>query len=86
MMSTQHHRETESSSQLSFAAFLRGFLDHPSSVGETYLQHACFALSFSGMLLMAGLAALVHAIAPPLFQTTASRIVRRLHARAEARH
>ncbi|WP_308917468.1 DUF6356 family protein [Jannaschia sp. LMIT008] len=67
-------------------AFLRGFRDHPASVGESYGQHARFALGFAGQLALAAGAALVHAAIPPLFETTASRIVRRLHARIEARH
>ena len=66
--------------------FLRGFVDHPASVNETYLQHAGFALGFSARLFLAAFAALVHALIPPLFETTASRMIRKLHARIEARH
>jgi hypothetical protein len=55
-------------------------------VNETYLQHARAALGFSGTLALAALAALVHAVLPFLFATTASRLVRDLHARLEARH
>jgi hypothetical protein len=32
------------------------------------------------------MAALVHAVIPPLFETTASRMIRQMHARIEARH
>lgn len=67
-------------------AFMAGFHDHPASVGESYGQHFRFALRFSALLVMAGLAAFVHALIPPLFQTTASRMVRRLHAEIERRH
>ena len=35
---------------------------------------------------LAACAALVHAVIPPLFETTASRMIRKLHARIEARH
>lgn len=66
--------------------FLRAFSDHPASVGETYWQHARFAAGFSLQLFAAAFAALIHALIPPVFETTASRIVRRLHARIEARH
>ncbi|GGC17286.1 hypothetical protein GCM10011363_37210 [Marivita lacus] len=66
--------------------FLRGFIDHPASVNETYLQHAGFAFGFSARLFLAACAALVHAVIPPLFETTASRMIRKLHARIEARH
>ena len=57
------------------------FLDHPSSVDETYLEHMKFAGGFSFWLLLAGMAAAVHAIVPGLCETTASRILGRLHTR-----
>lgn len=66
--------------------FARTFIDHPASVDETYVEHARFAFGFSILLLAAGLAAFVHAIIPCLFETTASRILRKLHARIESRH
>lgn len=66
--------------------FLAEFVDHPARVGETYFQHLCFALGFASTLFLAGGAALIHALCPPLFETTASRIVRRLNARLEKRH
>ncbi|MEP4196929.1 MAG: DUF6356 family protein [Aliishimia sp.] len=66
--------------------FLSGFIDHPASVNETYLEHARFAFGFSGRLFLASCAALIHAILPPFFETTAGRIVRELHARLETRH
>ncbi len=66
--------------------FLRGFIDHPASVNETYLQHAGFAFGFAGRLFLASMAALIHAIIPPLFETTASRMIRQMHARIEVRH
>ena len=54
------------------------FTDHPASVGESYLGHMAFALSFATLLAAAAMAALIHAVFPFLCQTTASRIVRRL--------
>lgn len=68
------------------SSFLRGFIDHPASVNETYFEHMRFAGSFALTLFAAGGAALVHAIIPPLFETTASRQIAKLHARMEARH
>jgi hypothetical protein len=62
------------------------FLDHPATVDETYFQHMRFAFSFAFWLGTAALAALVHAIVPALCETTASRILKRLHARIESRH
>jgi len=62
------------------------FLDHPATVNETYFQHMRFAFSFAFWLGAAALAALVHAFIPALCETTASRILKRLHARIESRH
>ncbi len=55
--------------------FLRAFTEHPASVGESYWQHLAFALGFAGKLMLAGLAALVHALLPFLFRTTASCMI-----------
>ena len=63
----------------------RLFLDHPSSVDETYSQHARFAAGFSLKLFAAGCAALVHAVIPCLFEKTASRMVAELYARTHNR-
>jgi hypothetical protein len=68
------------------ASFFRGFVDHPASVNESYLGHARFAFGFAIMLFAAGCAALVHALIPPLFETTASRMITRLHSRMTQRH
>lgn len=62
------------------------FTDHPAAVNETFLQHMRFAFGFSFWLGVASLAALVHAFVPALCQTTASTILKRLHARMMARH
>ena len=62
------------------------FLAHPATVNETYFQHMRFALTFAFWLVIAGLAALVHAIIPAACETTASRILRRLVAKMDARH
>ncbi len=62
------------------------FLDHPATVDETYFQHMRFASGFAFWLGAASLAALVHAVVPALCETTASRILKRLHARIESRH
>ncbi|HEY8611865.1 hypothetical protein KHP60_12650 [Microvirga sp. 3-52] len=67
-------------------ALKRLFTDHPESAGESYFEHMNVALSFAGPLLVAGLAALVHAFLPFLFLTTASRTVKQLHARMLNRH
>jgi len=55
--------------------FVRSFVEHPASVDETYFEHFCFALKFSSRLLGASFAAMIHALIPALFETTASRTV-----------
>ncbi len=67
------------------ASLDRIFLDHPRSVDETYLEHARFAVGFSAQLFAAAFAALVHALVPCVFEKTASRMVRNLHARTANR-
>ena len=62
------------------------FTEHPKTVGESWAQHARFALSASGLLARAALAAAIHAVVPALFETTASRTVDELHARIHGPH
>ena len=61
------------------------FTEHPHAVGETYGQHAVHAASFGGLLIGAGLACLVHALLPWMFETTASKLVSRLNERMTQR-
>jgi hypothetical protein len=63
----------------------RLFLNHPSSVDESYAEHARFAAGFSLKLFGAAFAALVHAVIPGLFEKTASRTIAELHARTHNR-
>jgi hypothetical protein len=63
----------------------RLFTEHPDSVGESYFEHMAFAGWFASRLAMAAGAALVHAVLPFLFETTASRIVRQLYERTQNR-
>lgn len=51
------------------------FTDHPAAVGESYGQHFAFAAGIGLKLLAACGAALVHAVLPFLFKTTASALV-----------
>lgn len=82
MDDVQPHQRTTSRT----TGFFRAFVDHPASVDETYLQHMRFAFGFAGTMFAAGAAALIHALIPPLFETTASQLVRKMYARLEARH
>jgi len=50
------------------------FTAHPNDVGETYAEHACFALRYGAKMTLGGIAALAHGLFPFLFRTTASRI------------
>ena len=63
----------------------RLFLAHPRTVDESYLEHCAFAFRIGSRLLMAGSAALVHAIVPYLCETTASRIILAMNADIVAR-
>ena len=63
----------------------RLFLSHPQAVDESYGEHFLFSLGFAARLFGAGLAALVHAIIPCLFETTASRMIREMHDRIARR-
>jgi hypothetical protein len=63
------------------ATLHRLFLSHPQTVDESYGEHFGFALGFAARLFGAGLAALVHAVIPCLFETTASRMIREMHDR-----
>lgn len=51
------------------------FTKHPHSVGETYFQHLKFAFGFGMNMLIAGLACMLHAIFPFLFQKTGSNLL-----------
>jgi hypothetical protein len=61
--------------------FGRLFMDHPRSVGESYFEHLLFAGGFALRLLGAGLAALVHALIPCLFEKTASNMIAKMYAK-----
>ena len=76
-MATHHDTSSRTGSPESSTLFTA----HPTSVGETWSQHARFAFSAAGTLAVAAMAAAVHAVLPFLCQTTASRAVDRLHAR-----
>ena len=64
---------------------LGAFTEHPASVGETYTEHMAVALGYGARLLGAGGAAIVHALVPAFFETTASDAIRAMHAEMENR-
>lgn len=51
-------------------------MKHLDEAGESYLEHAQVASAIGLVLILAGLAALLHALMPSIFQTTASDAVR----------
>ena len=61
------------------------FLAHPRRVGETYFEHQKVACSFSIRLLLAGVACLIHAVVPGLFERAASSTVFALRDEMERR-
>lgn len=58
---------------------MRLLTDHPTSVGETYLEHMRMALKFSASLALASGACAVHAFLPFLLKSSGSRRVGDLH-------
>lgn len=65
--------------------FHRIFTDHPSAVGESYVAHMLFAGRFALQLMAAGLAALVHALVPCLFERTASHLIKKMYLATQER-
>ena len=57
----------------------RLFLDHPESVGESYVQHLGVAGRFGWRLTRGGLACMVHGLLPFVFKTSGSDTVRELN-------
>ena len=57
----------------------RLFVEHPRSLGMSWLQHGLGAVKIGGEMIGAGLACIVHAIVPGWFSQTAGRTVDRLH-------
>ena len=62
-------------SLLSHAVMFKPFTSHPDSVGESYPQHAGFAMSFGIRMFVGALACMLHGLFPFLFQRTGSRII-----------
>jgi hypothetical protein len=58
---------------------------HLDLVGESYSAHQRFATKIGLTMITAGSAAVIHGVAPFLFQSTASRTIRRLAALIESR-
>jgi hypothetical protein len=60
------------------------FTDHPTAVGESYVEHFAVSSGVGMRMIRAGLACLVHAVFPFAFQKTGSSEIKRLHERIVA--
>ena len=61
------------------------FTSHPREVGESYSEHLVHASGFGLRMIAGGLACLVHAVLPFVFENAGSNAVRRLHGRMTKR-
>ena len=61
--------------------FDRLFLFHPRSLGESYWEHQRHALEFGTVMIVAGMACVIHAVVPGLFVKTGSRTICHLYER-----
>jgi hypothetical protein len=73
-MATMHSR-TESKS----GTMHRLFIDHPRSLGMSWVEHGLGAVVIGATLVGAGAACLVHALVPAWFTQTAGKTVERMH-------
>ena len=64
---------------------IRLMTEHPSAVGESYLEHLVFATRFGASMIVGGLACCVHGVLPFLCTSTGSRTVLALHGRIRSR-
>jgi Family of unknown function (DUF6356) len=64
---------------------IRGFTQHPATVGESYAEHLLHAACFGTRMVLAGLACLIHAVFPFAFERTGSRAISELNERMVSR-
>ena len=55
------------------------FLEHPTSVGESYLVHLATASTFAARMIFGGCACFIHGVFPFLCVKTGSAIIRELN-------
>jgi len=70
---------------LIFTIMVQRFTKHPSSIGETYLQHLGKALAYSLKFLSLSICCLTHGVFPFMFEHTASNEIERLNKKLQAR-
>ena len=54
-------------------------IEHPNSVGESYIQHMLASFSFSLLMLQGFFVCLIHALLPFCFKTTGSNIIKKMY-------
>ncbi len=57
----------------------RLFLEHPRSLGMSWVDHGIGAVAIGARLVGAGLACLIHAIVPALFTQTAGKTITHMY-------
>jgi hypothetical protein len=57
------------------------FTEHPTAVGESYVEHMGVAFGFGTQMIVGGVACLLHGVLPFLFTRTGSKTIERLHDR-----
>lgn len=62
----------------------RLFIEHPATVGESYIEHLLAASGFGLRMVAGGIACLLHGLLPFLFVGTGSKAVSKLHNRMVA--
>jgi hypothetical protein len=63
----------------------RLFLEHPRSLGMSWMQHGIGAAKISAELIGAGCAVLVHAVVPGWFTETGGKTVTRIYDHIQSR-
>jgi len=53
--------------------------EHLNSVNETYAQHFKAAITIALLMISGGFQAIIHAVCPGVFKTSASDKIKRLH-------
>ncbi len=53
--------------------------EHLKSVNETYVQHFKVAIKIALLMILGGIQAIIHAVCPGVFKTSASDKIRGLH-------
>ena len=59
--------------------------EHLDLVNETYIKHFKVAFCFSSLMIIGGFQAIIHAISPAIFQTSASDKIKKLHEKISKR-